>query len=203
MNSGKQINRNIIYNCFNHKQLAIKRKGISMITILSDDKKQNLGKRLYELINKKGVETVYISSAGLNIKPCYSCGACSTKTYGRCILEDDMDPILRTLVRADKLILATPVTWGSYSADIKKILDRMAILGDSHYYVRKKELIKGMRCNMKSMYAIGVKDNCSSEERDDFCTLLQENVKIMNIQGKAFVVNEQSELQSMVEEICK
>ena len=174
-----------------------------MITIVSDDKKQTIGKQVYELIKQKGVETEYISTVGLNIKPCYSCGACSTKTNGKCILEDDMEPILRKLIHADKIIYATPVTWGTYSSDIKKILDRTAIIGDSHYYVKKGELIKGMRSNIKHMYAIGVKDNCSSEERDDFATLLHENIKIMNINGKAFVVNEGSKIESMVEEICR
>jgi multimeric flavodoxin WrbA len=174
-----------------------------MITVLSDDKQQNQGKRLYELIKEKGIETEYISTTGLNIKPCYSCGACSTKTYGKCILVDDMDPILRKLIRTDKLILATPVTWGSYSSDIKKILDRTAIIGDSHYYVKKGELIKGMRSNLKHMFAIGVKNNCSTEEIEEFASILFENVKIMNIDGKAFVVNEDSKLESMVEEICR
>ncbi len=174
-----------------------------MITIISDDKKQKIGSRIYELIKERGEEVEYISTVGLNIKPCYSCGACSTKTYGKCILEDDMDSILRQLVRTDKLILATPVTFGSYSSDIKKILDRMAILGDSHYYVQKGELIKGMRCNIKHMYAIGIKNNCSPEERDDFAALLMENVKIMNINGKAYVKQDDRKIEAIVEEICK
>lgn len=174
-----------------------------MITIVSDDKKQSVGKRVYELIQSKGLETEYISTAGLNIKPCYSCGGCSTKSFGKCILNDDMDPILRKLIRTDTLILVTPVTWGSYSSDVKKVLDRTAIIGDSHYYVKKGELIKGMRCNIKHMFAIGVKDNCSSEEKDAFTTLLRENVAIMDISGKAFVVNEDSKIESMVEEICR
>lgn len=174
-----------------------------MIIIVSDDKKQNIGKRVYEFIKKKGLETDYISTAGLNIKPCYSCGACNTKTYGKCILEDDMDFILRKISRADKVVYVTPVTFGTYSSDIKKILDRTAILGDSHYYVIKGELIKGMRCNMKQMHAIGVKDNCSAEERDDFDAILYENVKIMNIIGNAYIVNEDSSVETMVEEICR
>ena len=174
-----------------------------MITIVSDDKKQSVGKRVYELIKAKGLEPEYISTTGLNIKPCYSCGACSTKTYAKCVLDDDMDPILRKLIRTERLILVTPVTWGSYSSDVKKILDRMAILGDSHYHVKKAELVKGMRSNIKQMFAIGVKDNCNTEEIDAFATLLHENVAIMDINGKAFVVNEESRIEPMVEEICR
>ena len=174
-----------------------------MITILSDDKNQSVGKRMYELMKTKGIGTEYINVSGLNIKPCYSCGYCSTKSYGKCVLEDDMDPILRKVVRSDTLILITAVTWGSFSSDIKKVLDRMAILGDSCYHVKKKELVKGMRCNMKEMFAIGVKDNCSKEEMDAFTTLLDENVTIMDISGKAYVVKEESKLEAVLEEICR
>lgn len=174
-----------------------------MITILSDDNKQNVGKRLYEQIKAKGLDSQYISTIGLNIKPCYSCGGCSTKTYGKCVLDDDIDPILRKVVCTDKLVFVTPVTWGSYSSNLKKVFDRTAVLGDSHYYVKKGELVKGMRCKIKQLFAIGIKDNCSTEEKDAFYELLHENVKIMNISGKAFVVNEESEIDSIVEEICR
>lgn len=174
-----------------------------MITILSDDNKQSVGKRMHERMKTKGISTEYISVSGLNIKPCYSCGYCSTKSYGACVLDDDMDPILRKVVRSDTLILITPVTWGSYSSDIKKVLDRLAILGDSHYHVNNKELVKGMRCNIKEMFAIGVKDNCSKEEMDAFTTLLDENVTIMDIGGRAYVVNEDSKMDAVLEEICR
>lgn len=174
-----------------------------MITILSDDKKQNIGNKLYGMFQSRGVAAEYISISGLNIKPCYSCGGCSTKTYGKCVIQDDMDVILRKMIRTDKLIWVTPVTFGSYSSDTKKVFDRSAVLGDTHYYVKKGELIKGMRNNVKEVFAVGVKDHCSKEEKDAFEKLLQENINIMNVGGKAFVVEQHSEIASIVEEICR
>lgn len=173
-----------------------------MITILSDDKKQSLGQRVFELMKSKGVDVEYISTVGLNVKPCYSCGGCSTKTYGKCVINDDMDVLLRKLIRTEILVLVSPVTWGSYSSDIKKVFDRCSIIGDSHYYAKKGELVKGMRCNMKQLYAVGVKANCSKEEKEVFSKLHYENVNIMNISGKAFIVEEENETLPIVEEIC-
>lgn len=174
-----------------------------MITILSDDKKQNIGTQIYELMKSKGLEVNYFSVVGLDVKPCYSCGACNTKTYGKCILKDDMEPILRKLIRTDRLVLVTPVTWGGYSSDIKKVFDRTSVLGDIHYYVKKGEMVKGTRSNMKQIYAIGVKDDCSQEEKETFDRLLQENANIMNISGKAFIVEQNCNSVSIVEEICR
>lgn len=174
-----------------------------MIAILSDDRKQDIGARIHEYIKSKGLEVEYISTSGLNIKPCYSCGGCSTKTYGKCILKDDMDAILRKVIHADKVIFVTPVLWGSYSTDTKKVFDRMAIIGDTHYYYRKGQIVKGSRSNMKQLIAVGVKDNCMEEEKDTFHKLVYENTHIMNIAGKSFVVGQQCDAESIAEEVCK
>lgn len=174
-----------------------------MITILSDDKKQSIGKRVFELMKSKGMDVEYISTAGLNVKPCYSCGGCNTKTYGKCVINDDMDAILRKLIRTEKLVLISPVTWGSYSSGIKKVFDRSAVIGDIHYYEKKGELVKGMRSNMKQLYAVGVKANCREEEKEVFYRLHYENTTIMNIGGKAFIVEKESEIVPIVEEICR
>lgn len=174
-----------------------------MITIISDDKKQSTGKRVFELMKSKGIDVEYISTVGLNVKPCYSCGGCSTKTHGKCVINDDMDAILRKLIRTDKLVLISPVTWGSYSSDIKKVFDRSSILGDAYYYAKKGELVKGMRSNIKQLFAIGVKANCREEEKEVFHKLIYENVKIMNISGNSFIVEQESEILPVVEEICR
>lgn len=174
-----------------------------MITILSDDKMQRVGNRILEQIRSKGEDIEYISVSDLDIKPCYGCGSCSTKTYGKCVLQDDMEPILRKLIRTDRLVLVTPVTWGSYSSAIKRIMDRISVIGDSHYYVVKKELVKGVRGNLKKMFAVGVKEDCDEVERSAFQELLQENIHIMNIGGEAFISSENGDIKRLVEEICQ
>jgi Multimeric flavodoxin WrbA len=173
-----------------------------MIVILSDDKKQSLGNLLFEKLKDCGEKVEYISVSDLDIKTCYGCGSCGTKTYRKCVLEDDMEAVLRKLIQADKMLLVSPLTWGSYSSSIKKILDRSCVLGDIHYYVVSGEIVKGMRSSIKKLYAVGIKDNYSEEEKNVFHKLVHENIKIMNIQGKAFVLNQKDNVDSVVEEIC-
>ena len=60
-----------------------------------------------------GVE--YIPLAGKKIGPCRGCYACQNVegAYG-CVQQDDMQEIVRAILRADLLVLATPIsgpTW--------------------------------------------------------------------------------------------
>jgi len=159
-----------------------------MLTILSDDTNQRVGQQLYQGLCDKSVEAEYISIADANIEPCYSCGGCTDKTYGKCIVRDDADRILSRLIRSDIMVLVTPVTWGSYSFKTKRILDKCAVIGDRHYHVKNGEMVKGRLGNNHHFYVIGVKDQCSAEEKEVFKNLVAENIKIMDINGNSYVV---------------
>lgn len=160
-----------------------------MITIISDDAKQNVGTRIYKELSSKNIDVEYISVSEAEVKPCYSCLGCTYKTYGKCVIRDDGDLIYPKLIAADKWLLVTPLMWGAYSHKTKRVLDKVAVIGDRHYYVKHKELVKGMQGNIKKFYAIGIKDDCSAEERNVFSDLVAENINIMNISGNSFVVN--------------
>ena len=99
-----------------------------MITILSDDTNQNIGKRVYEGLCKRDAEAEYISIDEVNVGPCFSCGGCTDKTYGECIHRDDGDWIFGRLVRSNIMVWVTPVTWGSYSFKTKRVLDKCALI---------------------------------------------------------------------------
>ena len=72
-----------------------------------------------------------------NIEYCSGCDRCSgTK---RCIKNDDMRRILERMMRADVIVLATPVEFYSMDAQMKKLLDRMQPryeeLAEKEFYV--------------------------------------------------------------------
>ncbi len=159
-----------------------------MITIISDDKEQKVGQRIREVLQRKGIETEYVSVSNADIKPCYGCGGCTYKTYGKCVIRDDTDEIFAKLIRSEVMLLVTPVTWGSYSYQIKKFMDKCAVIGDRHYYIVKGEIVKGIQGDIKRLYAVGVKEECSKEEKDTFRGLVAENINIMNINGNSCVI---------------
>gem|GEM_PF-6264235 len=63
------------------------------IVILSDDSIQDVGKQLYETLCNQDIDVQYISIGNVDVKPCYNCGGCIYKSYGKCIIRDDGDDI--------------------------------------------------------------------------------------------------------------
>ncbi len=58
----------------------------------------------------------------LQFSPCKACDRCATS--GECILQDDMQSIYPLIVSAGAMVLATPIYFGSLSAQLKMFIDR-------------------------------------------------------------------------------
>lgn len=159
-----------------------------MITLLSDQTHLNIGEELYKYLRKNNADVELISSMEMEVKPCFACGGCTHKTYGKCVHRDDGDIILPKLMQSDVLLIVTGVKWGSYSFKTKRILDKCAVIGDRHYYLKNRELVKGGIGRIKRFLAVGVKEQWSSGEKDVFSKLVEENIRIMNVKGRAFVL---------------
>jgi multimeric flavodoxin WrbA len=63
-----------------------------------------------------------IALHGLDLRPCDGCDFC--KETGACVLKDDMQPIYTKLLAADAVVLASPIYWFTYSAQLKTCIDR-------------------------------------------------------------------------------
>lgn len=66
------------------------------------------------------VEKVFINDK--NIAYCRGCGVCNT-TH-KCVLKDDMAEILDKMVKADVIVMATPVYFYSMNGQMKTLIDR-------------------------------------------------------------------------------
>jgi multimeric flavodoxin WrbA len=66
------------------------------------------------------VESVYLH--GLDIRPCDACDQC--RETNMCVIQDDMNLIYPKLDAADAILLASPVYWFTYSAQLKLCIDR-------------------------------------------------------------------------------
>ena len=69
----------------------------------------------------------------LAIAPCTGCFGCWTRTPGECVVEDSARDILRSYVGSDIVVYATPVTFGGYSSQLKKMLDRFIPVLDPRF----------------------------------------------------------------------
>jgi len=90
----------------------------------------------------KGAETEKIILNKLKFSPCQECE--NTRDDGVCIIEDDMQFVYKKIKKADAIILASPIFFGSLSAQMKMMIDRFQCIWKAKY-IYKKDLYKTMR----------------------------------------------------------
>ncbi|QLH74156.1 MAG: flavodoxin family protein [Methanomassiliicoccales archaeon] len=74
----------------------------------------------------KGAEVEIVTLAGKDIKGCVAHPTCGQG--GKCLIEDDMQPIYAKLMEADAIIIGTPIYFGSMTSQTKAFLDRTYLL---------------------------------------------------------------------------
>ncbi len=124
------------------------------------------------------------------IAPCLGCFSCWLRTPGECIIRDDGAELPRKVIQSDILFLLTPVTFGTYSSQLKKALDRYAcpvllpffekIDGETHHAARYLENPK--------MVAIGVLPGKDEESEALFDALVQRNAMNMHTEAVSRIV---------------
>jgi len=80
------------------------------------------------------VESIFLHD--LSIHPCDGCDFCLET--GACVIKDDMQPIYPKMLAADALVLASPIYWFNYSAQLKTCIDRWYAVWNY-----KKDIFKG------------------------------------------------------------
>jgi multimeric flavodoxin WrbA len=76
----------------------------------------------------QGADTELVHLYDLNFKGCISCFACKTRggrSYGRCAVKDDLQPLLKSIAAADALILGSPIYFGIVSGEMRSFMERL------------------------------------------------------------------------------
>jgi multimeric flavodoxin WrbA len=73
----------------------------------------------------------------LTVAPCQGDFDCWVKTPGVCRVHDEARSIAQAMHDADLVLAVTPITFGGYLSDLKKVLDRMICLIEP--FVEKRE----------------------------------------------------------------
>ncbi|MBW1717059.1 MAG: flavodoxin family protein [Deltaproteobacteria bacterium] len=122
----------------------------------------------------------------IKIAYCLGCFDCWVKTPGVCRFNDDGREIAGQFIQSNLSILFTPVTFGGYSAELKKALDRiiclllpffMRINGEVHHKLRYERYPRVM--------GVGVLPQADEESERIFKTLVNRNA--LNLHPPAHV----------------
>ena len=83
--------------------------------------------KVFDELNKEGIETELIQLADYDIQPCRGCFAC--KGRGNCVFTNDrFAEIFSRMVEADGIILGSPVYSADVSAKMKAFLERCGVV---------------------------------------------------------------------------
>lgn len=109
------------------------------------------------------VETVYLYDK--NISPCISCYNCQEihGEYG-CILRDYMYDIVEEIMRADCIILASPIYSGYCTAPMKAMIDRHYGLNKHYGKPGQSSLWEGKKCGIIATCKYDLESNISPFE---------------------------------------
>lgn len=132
---------------------------------------------LVDFLRIKGHEAEVMVLREENMAGCIGCFGCWLKTPGECIIKDDASDLPRKAIQSELVFLLTPVTFGMYSSELKKALDRLPcpilmpfferIEGEIHHVSRYDKY--------PTLVVIGVLPSCDDESEKTFATLVTRN----------------------------
>ena len=82
----------------------------------------------------KGTEVEVISLKGKKLAFCMGCMAC--QKLGRCVIQDDANPIMEKICEADVVVWSTPTYYYTMSGNMKTLIDRCNALYCKDYKFR-------------------------------------------------------------------
>ena len=80
---------------------------------------------IFQELNKAGIETELVQLADVGIEPCRACFCFACKGRGNCVFsKDGFAEVFDKMVKADGIILGSPVYSADVSSRMKALLDR-------------------------------------------------------------------------------
>lgn len=123
-------------------------KKVTIINGLAAENNQNFENDLNHFLaqNNDRFEFENFNPEEMKIKFCCGCWGCWLKTPGKCVQEDEMPRLLRSIIHSDLTLFISPIRMGFVSADVKKIIDKIIPL--VHPYI---EIVNG-ECHHRKRY---------------------------------------------------
>lgn len=140
---------------------------------------QDLAPVLEELqgvLEREGSEIQTFPLRELKLAHCVGCFTCWLKTPGVCVENDAGREIAKAVIQSAVAVLFTPVTFGGYSPDLKKMVDRFIQLTSPFFAMDHGEVHHPPRYEHRPRFVVvGVQRRANVHEADIFRTLAGRN----------------------------
>ena len=139
----------------------------------------------------------------IEIAPCMGCFGCWVQTPGVCVIDDNAREITRKIIQSDLVLYFTPITFGGYSSELKKALDRSISLVSPFFTRINGEVHHQKRyVYAPKLLGMGILHRPDEESKRIFKTLISRNaINLHNPAHAARVVYEdqtESEIQGVI-----
>ena len=112
----------------------------------------------------------------LKLAHCIGCFGCWLKTPGMCIENDDGRRVAKAVIQSDTTVFFTPVTFGGYSPDLKRMIDRFIQLISPFFEVEHGEVHHPPRyAHRPRLIMVGIQRRPNTDEAYIFKTLAGRN----------------------------
>lgn len=120
---------------------------------------------------------------------CLGCFECWTKTPGLCRIDDAGRSVAASVIGSDLVIYLSPVTFGGYSSELKKAIDRSICLL-SPFFTRVDGEVHHQRRydRYPALLGVGILSERHAEQEQIFSTLISRNAINMHAPQHAAVV---------------
>ena len=131
---------------------------------------------LNEELTKRDYTVNMLILQDIDIADCMGCFGCWVKSPGVCVIDDAGRDVAMRIMRNDLVIYMTPVTFGGYSYELKKAVDRiipnilpffMKIKGEIHHKKRYEHCY--------NLMGLGLLPHSDEESERIFKTLIYRN----------------------------
>ncbi len=139
-----------------------------------------------EELTRQGWEVDPFPLREMEIRGCVGDFACWVQTPGTCLINDPARDVARGIMQSDLVVALTPVTFGGYSSELKKALDRIICIVSPHFMKIQGEVHHKPRyAQYPPVMGVGWLPGPDEESEGIFKTLVSRNA--LNLHSRAHV----------------
>ena len=153
------------------------------------------------VLEAEGFQVETFSLREIGLAHCIGCFGCWLETPGVCVLADAGRGLSEAVIKSEMTVLFTPVSFGGYSSELKKAIDRWLPLVLPYFFLRGGETHHTPRYRRyPRLVGIGVQSEANAEEADIFRCLVGRNAINFHAPSHAAEVVQDSESPGVLRE---